>query len=186
MIWLTADTHFNHSNCIDFCRRPFSDVTVMNDTLIDNWNRLVKHGDTVYHLGDFAFAKGEAGRKEVSKIRSKLNGKIHLIYGNHCVSNKLLKLSHIFSSCVPMMELKYNGLFFVLCHYQMTVWNRSHYNSFQLYGHSHGMSKPVGKQMDVGVDTNGYKPYSIDEIIEIMRTKENNRNYIEDRRRGGH
>ena len=30
----------------------------------------------------------------------------------------------------------------VLCHYAMRVWDRSHYGSWHLYGHSHGNLPP--------------------------------------------
>lgn len=30
------------------------DVEEMNEKLIENWNRVVSEGDTVFHLGDFA------------------------------------------------------------------------------------------------------------------------------------
>ena len=55
MIYLSGDLHFNHSNIIKYCNRPFKNVEEMNRVIIDNWNALIKFDDTVYHLGDFAF-----------------------------------------------------------------------------------------------------------------------------------
>ena len=66
----------------------------------------------------------------------------------------------------------------VLCHYCMRVWPKSHYGSWQLFGHSHGGLPGVGKQMDVGVDTNSYYPYSLGEIKEIMKDKPDNFNLV--------
>ena len=40
-VFFTSDTHFNHTNIIRFCSRPFKDVEHMNETLIANWNRVV-------------------------------------------------------------------------------------------------------------------------------------------------
>ena len=34
-VFFTSDTHFNHTNIIRFCSRPFKDVEHMNETLID-------------------------------------------------------------------------------------------------------------------------------------------------------
>jgi len=53
----------------------------------------------------------------------------------------------------------------------------ANYNSWQLYGHSHGRLKPIGKQMDVGVDTHNFYPYSVKEIVEEMKTKPDNQEF---------
>lgn len=52
-VFFTSDTHFNHTNIIRFCNRPFKDVSHMNETIISNWNRVVGPEDIVFHLGDF-------------------------------------------------------------------------------------------------------------------------------------
>lgn len=77
--FITADTHFGHSNIIGYCNRPFSDVKEMDGALIQNWNSVVGKGDVVYHLGDFAMGKKDF----ITNIVSRLNGEIHLIKGNH-------------------------------------------------------------------------------------------------------
>lgn len=41
-IWFTADTHFNHDNIREHCNRPFDNADEMDETLITNWNSLVK------------------------------------------------------------------------------------------------------------------------------------------------
>ena len=83
MIWFTSDTHFYHSNIIGFCKRPFKNVEDMNETLIENWNRVVGQDDIVFHLGDFCLG----GSAEWTKILDRLNGKIYLIMGNHDLKN---------------------------------------------------------------------------------------------------
>ena len=77
--YLVSDTHFNHSNIIKYCSRPFSNIEEMNKVIIDNWNNIVDKEDTVYHLGDFGFGTKE----ELKEIFDKLNGKKYLIMGNH-------------------------------------------------------------------------------------------------------
>jgi len=75
-IFFIADTHWNHSNIIQYCNRPFSNVEEMNKTMIDKWNAKVKTDDIVYHLGDFGFG-------DIRSIIKQLNGKIILIVGSH-------------------------------------------------------------------------------------------------------
>lgn len=51
--WFTSDTHFDHANVIEYCKRPFSNVEEMNEAMIRNWNKRVMPEDTIFHLGDF-------------------------------------------------------------------------------------------------------------------------------------
>jgi len=67
------------------------------------------------------------------------------------------------------MSLAGKNYYIVACHYAMRTWPKSHYGSWQIYGHSHGKLPGMGKQMDVGVDTNNFYPYSLKQIIEMMR-----------------
>ena len=82
MIFFTADTHFNHANIINFCKRPFSDVIHMNETIIKNWNSKVNYDDEIYILGDITISRSGL---EANKILERLNGKKYLIKGNHDV-----------------------------------------------------------------------------------------------------
>ena len=45
--YVIADTHFNHSNIIKYCNRPFNDVIDMNEKIINNWNKVVKKEDMI-------------------------------------------------------------------------------------------------------------------------------------------
>ena len=76
MVYFISDTHFNHKNIIKYCNRPYKSVEEMNKVLIENWNRVVKDADVIYHLGDFALYDEE-------ELFNKLNGNIILIRGNH-------------------------------------------------------------------------------------------------------
>ena len=146
----------------------------MDETLIKNWNKKVQRKDTVYHLGDFALGKNDV----VKKYRNRLNGKIHIIFGNHDYQNKIPRISNtIFSSSHDLLSLKYNRKDIILCHYSMRVWPKSQYNSWQLYAHSHGNLEPIGKSWDVGVDVNNYEPLSFDEIKSIMAKRPDNFNF---------
>lgn len=174
MIYFTSDTHFNHNHIRLYCKRPFSSCEEMDGRIIYNWNKVVQPGDTIYHLGDFAFG----GHEIVKQYRYRLNGKIHLILGNHDYNNRIKNIAGIFSSVNDLLEIKYNHQRIILCHYAMRTWSSSHSNSIQLYGHSHGNIPGIGKQMDVGVDCWNFTPISIDKVLEVMAQRPNNATYI--------
>lgn len=85
--WVISDTHFQHANILKFKDEDgnafrgdrFKDVSHMDETMIENWNRVVGTGDTIYHLGDVFFGSKEG----FQKIWPRLNGKKRLILGNH-------------------------------------------------------------------------------------------------------
>jgi calcineurin-like phosphoesterase family protein len=174
-IYFTSDTHWAHKNIITYSNRPFTSVTEMDEALIKNWNNVVKSNDEIYHLGDFTFSKDH---KYITNILKRLNGKIHLIWGNHDEDMKRVIYNNrtLVTSTDYYKEIKINKQLICLFHYGQRVWNRSHHGSIHLYGHSHGTLPPYGKSVDVGVDakflTEEYRPISIDEVFEYMKTRE--------------
>lgn len=74
-----GDTHFGHTNILTFeaQHRPFYSVEEMNETLVDNWNKVVTKQDKVWHLGDAVFGAQNA------HYLGRLNGQKYLIMGNH-------------------------------------------------------------------------------------------------------
>lgn len=180
MDFFTSDTHFGHKNIILYCNRPFSSVEEMDNQMITNWNSKVGVNDTVYHLGDFAFYPQD----KIHEILSRLNGFINFVPGNHDKNLiKALNLGNTQGLKVNLLDSIYSETFnvederipFVMCHYAMKVWDKSHYGAIHLYGHSHGSLKEDNSlSMDVGVDTNNYTPYSLDEILVRMYRKVTN------------
>lgn len=82
--FLISDTHFGHTNTWQKFTlpdgsplRPFSSTEEMDETMVDNWNRVVRPKDTVYHLGDVVIA-----RRNLETVK-RLNGRKILIRGNH-------------------------------------------------------------------------------------------------------
>jgi len=163
-LYFIGDTHFGHANVIKYCDRPFADVEEMDEALIANWNSVVKATDTIYHLGDFSFSKTP------EKYFHRLNGKKHLIKGNH---DRKITTDLQWDSVQDYLELKIEKRYIVLCHYAFKTWNRSHYSSYNLFGHSHGTMQddPNALAIDVGVDCHNYTPISLEEIDIIMAKK---------------
>lgn len=180
MIWFTSDWHLDHNNIIQYSNRPFKSVEKMNGAIIDNCNTLVQHDDNLIFLGDFAFSKEI---KRIKELRERINCQnFHFIYGNH--DKKIRNNKRDFDGWFDIwgdyaeedLIITRNGgerNKFVLCHYAMRVWNKSHYGSYHLYGHSHGSlpDDPNSLSFDVGVDCWGFKPISIVQVEQVMNNK---------------
>lgn len=52
MNYYISDLHLLHENVLRFDNRPFETIENMQETIVNNWNRKVTNGDTVYILGD--------------------------------------------------------------------------------------------------------------------------------------
>lgn len=201
MIFFTSDTHYNHKNIVRGTTdweikensgkklRPFDTMEEHNATLVKNINDKVKHGDVLYHLGDWSFG----GFQAIKEFRDKIDcGRVHIILGNHDhhIERDKDRIRNVFESVQHYKEIGIGSQFIALCHYAMRVWNHSHKGSWMLYGHSHGsldemtpqIANPtwIGDQyyiknwrtMDVGVDTNDLKPYSYEEIADRMKGRD--------------
>ncbi len=184
MIYFTSDQHFEHYNIINICNRPFSNTADMNSRLVNGWNSVVSKNDVVYQLGDFTLK----GKKYAEDFFSQLNGRIKVLSNPwHHDSDWITKTNDYISRSGYKIELlppmavlefpEYGGSGFsqavVLCHYPLAQWDRKHYGSWHLHGHSHGkyIYPENDFAYDVGVDNNNFKPVSIDYIANIMRSK---------------
>lgn len=162
--FFTSDTHLGHANIIKHCNRPFASVGEMDGVIIANWNAVVRPGDDVWHLGDFAHRNS----KSASSYLARLAGRKHLIWGNHD-SAETRGLSG-WSSSRAMAEIAVDGTRIVLLHYAMKVWPRSHHGALHFYGHSHGTLPGDGQSLDVGVDCWDLRPVRLAEIGRRLAT----------------
>lgn len=170
----TSDSHWGHRNIIKYSNRidPTTGrqfdltpegVEKMDELMISNWNAVVGPDDDVYHLGDFSM-----GKTAVPNIVRRLNGRIHLIWGNH--DSEQVRQLDCWASSQPYLEIKDQGQNIVLCHYAMRVWNKSHHGSIMLYGHSHGTLPGTNQSLDVGADCWNLTPVDFDQIKARLRT----------------
>lgn len=160
-IWFISDTHFNHANIIKYCRPEFNSVEEMNELMIENWNKVVKKGDKVYHLGDVFFGNKE----EFKKLWPRLNGKKRLIVGNHD-DVKFMASGGFFEKI--MLWRVWNDKGFLFTHVPV------HPDSIQerlvvsggvnVHGHTHTNGSPDGPYRSVCVELNNYTPTHLEEL----------------------
>jgi len=177
MYFFTSDEHYGHRKIIEYTNRPFKSVEEMDETIIKNHNSIVSNGDITVHAGDFTLWKNVEGiyRKYINR----LNGSHIFLKGSHDYWLKReSNINQIWERNISINGTKY---YFVVCHYNMRTWHKSHYNSFQLFGHSHGRLLPTGKQHDIGVDNNQFFPLSANQIVEILKHRPSNPNIVPDK-----
>jgi calcineurin-like phosphoesterase family protein len=177
-IHFIGDTHFYHKNVIKHDARPFIDIDHMNESLITNWNDKISDKDIVFHLGDLSF-----GNLLMTKsITDRLNGKIHMIMGNHDDTRVISKLNR-FESVNSLLDISirdgkdYQNI--VICHYPLASWNKKFHGSWHLHAHTHsnlidteiGDILYKGKVMDVGCMLTEYTPISYNDVKVIMDSK---------------
>jgi calcineurin-like phosphoesterase family protein len=192
----TSDSHFLHGKIMKYCNRPFASaeemesekfkpesIKAMNEELIRQWNAVVSDEDEVYHLGDVSM--GTPSR--TLEILYRLNGKIHLIKGNHeaavlrkqSTRDRFTSIQDVLTIRCEDEDVKggYQDIF--MSHYAHRVWNKSHHGRWHLYGHSHSGLEGLswGKSMDAGVDAHAlrfgnYAPFSYEEIKGILSKRD--------------
>lgn len=176
MIYFIADTHFGHRNVICFTNRPFESVEEMDDTMISNWNKRVHQQDTIYIIGDMFYHCNYA-----EDILKKLHGKKHLIVGNHDGSWLNERTRKYFQSISPFLETTDGRHALTLCHYAMVSYHHDS-KAYMIHGHMHNniyadyypLLIKRERVLNAGVDINGFKPVTFEELCENNRIfKEN-------------
>lgn len=191
-VFVTADWHFNHRG---LCRgtshwthvsqdqlRDFDSPTEMNEAIIDGINSVVGRKDLLWNLGDVIFGNTH----KLPALRRKIACRdIRVILGNHDKNIKEHRindsgkrvpngeLGECFSDVRSKYSIRHNDQKIYLLHEPMHTWPGINKGFMHLYGHCHGNLPDRGLRcMDVGVDTNNYKPWLLDDVIDILLAKQ--------------
>ncbi len=174
MNYFISDTHLGHANVIDLCNRPFADVQEMDNTIIKNWNSVVKNSDTVYIVGDLVWKTSVA-----EHYLKQLKGKKVLIKGNHDSELYLTtELKNYFELITNYLEITLEETCITLCHYPMIEWKNSRKTGteklgYLIFGHIHNNIKPeythllsLPNALNAGADINNFTPVTLQQLIE--------------------
>lgn len=157
-----GDTHFGHKNIIKFEAtrefRRFDSIEEHDEELVRRWNNVVRPGDVVWHLGDFAF--GRCGLE----IAGRLNGDKRLVLGNHDQYGAGEYLKY-FSRVVGVRELG-DG---VLTHIPVHPSQLEYRYKYNIHGHLHTGRVRNGLVEDpryvcVSAEQIGLAPISLEEV----------------------
>ena len=175
-IFITSDPHYNHDREFIWKARGFSSINEMNEAYVSKWNKTIDADDDAYILGDVML--GDPSSIEYVK---RLNGRIHIVLGNHDTSNRekmYRELPNVVEVAEVGVRLKYKKHHFVLTHYPMMTGNLEKESlkqmSLNLYGHTHQLTNFYNDMpflYHVGVDSHNGYPVLLDDIIEEMYAK---------------
>jgi calcineurin-like phosphoesterase family protein len=167
--WFISDTHWNHSNVLTFetngvkVRPGFENVEHMNETMIDNWNKLVKPEDHVYHLGDVIFGHNT----KFASILSRLNGRKRLIVGNHDNLTDTNLTKHFEKIMLWRLFKDHN---FLVSHIPIHA-QEIRKVDFNCHGHIHEKDDPSDRHHNICVEKTNYAPLHLDELVKRLRVK---------------
>ena len=180
--FFTSDTHFQHTNIIKYCKRPFKTVEENDEELIRRWNEKVPEDGIVFHLGDVGFGHPQI----INDILKQLHGKIYLVIGNHDWRRVTTQYAWRFKLMTQQINMKIGKRHIILNHYPMLAFSgawRGVDATYQLFGHVHtspytdeGLDQQRMKmlftsQYDVGVDNNDFTPVSWKEVDQIINNQ---------------
>lgn len=178
MIFVTSDLHLCHNKEFLYGSRGFGSIEDMNSAVVERWNSKVSEDDDVYILGDLMLCDNDTAMDLVRQ----LNGKIHIILGNHDTDNRVVlyrTLANVVEIAYATM-VKYDGLKFFMTHYPCVTYNVPKEGLKQmiisLFGHTHEKEKFYEDRFymyNVALDAHDLSPVSMDEVVADIREKYN-------------
>lgn len=147
-----------HTNIIQYCNRPFTNILEHDTALIKNINSLVQKNDTLWIIGDFTFNNHKKYREQINCST------VNLLLGNH--DSRKSVITGGFTWIGDYKEVNDFNKCLILCHYPFRNWNKQRYGSINLHGHVHAQIKdPIKNSVDIGVDAWEYRPVRIYDIL---------------------
>ncbi len=189
--YFTSDLHLSHESLMrGFRGTVFKSVKEHDDAITENLLTLPRGANLVI-AGDLFWKFNSAQVKEFFDKFQKRKINIHIVYGNHdkqsWFSYKAVK------SQGYMKVFSINKQPITVSHYNMVVFNRSHYNAWNLFGHIHFEDSTwnrslklqredtslQGKRLNINIELNEFKPWSFQEVKTFMDSRGDNWDFID-------
>lgn len=165
-VYLISDLHLDHANIIDYCDRPFDTLDEMNETLIDNWNRVVEPDDLVYFGGDLAMAEESTALMWADQ----LDGNFIFLDGNH---DDITQANAPFP-LLDSIEFSAAGIDFHYTHWEKDIadtlceWGiHGHHHNNDL--HTYPFINYEENRVNVSAEVIGYTPLPVDTLCDFLR-----------------
>lgn len=167
-IFVVSDTHFSHAATLHFKRRDgsplrsFPSVEAMDEFMVEQWNKVVRPQDHVWHLGDVAM------RREHVDIVRRLNGHKRLIFGNHDIFDYEVYVKAGFKKL--MAYRVFDKMIF--SHIPIYGDGLGRFKA-NIHGHTHDSNvmsenRPDRRYLCVCVEQTNYQPVSLEDIKQTI------------------
>lgn len=189
--FVTSDLHLGHEKSLIYDHRPFKDLFDMHRVIVNNYNSTVGKDDTCYVLGDVGWK--DAFKEIIPKLNGTkvlvlgnhdasknamyeagfdvvLNGAMvtigkSIITMTHCPLRGIVRETAINQDNEPMKNFKEGDHWHGESRHK--EFSFPDFGQFHLHGHTHrrpGNEVKAGKQWDIGVVGNNYRPVSFSQI----------------------
>ena len=176
-LYVISDLHFDHTNIIQFCNRPFTNTEEMNRTMVENWTSTVEYNNKVFFLGDMTHGRNKHRGRNHQPIDfwlQMLTGNIWFIRGNH--DRDIITKAKV----VPTnYGIRYKGHEFLLAH---VPYRPDGFDGWLIHGDRHNRDLslyPLVNQkrrtVNISAELIDYTPISMDRIIDLIDTGRNHR-----------
>ena len=178
-VYLISDTHFDHTNIIKYCERPFRNTDNMNRTIVKNWINTVDYNDKVFFLGDMTHGRNydmyhSRRHRPIDFWLQKLTGNIRFIRGNH--DKDIITKAKV----IPTnYGIRYKGHEFLLAH---DPYRPDGFDGWLIHGDKHnsdlGLYPLVNqkrKTANISAELVDHTPISLDRIIDLIDTGRSHR-----------
>lgn len=172
--WVISDTHFGHSNIVEYQHRPPD----FEQLLLENIAREVPEGEnvTLLHLGDLSYSNNARFKAVTSRYITPRTGRKVLVPGNHDKSRASFYYQSGFKRISPFW-IPYYDWRVSFSHYP---WNSANEGpmppmNLRVHGHTHadGYSRSIftpylKNHVNVSVEVLKYKPVNLLALLEAV------------------
>jgi len=165
--WFISDPHFDHTNIIKYCDRPFQTTEEMNEVILQNWNGTIEPNDLVFFVGDMSFGRGS---KRPKWWLAQLNGRKIYLKGSHDhgIRSTTEGLdSVLFVSDAVIVRLADESVYVVHDPWEIPRWWRG----WAIHGHVHNNRPHLDwkwRRINVSVEVVNYRPYSAVSLATVL------------------
>ena len=158
--WPWSDLHLGDPVMLAAWARPFRNVEHMNRSLLAQWRRRVRPGDTLVCLGDVVYLDAWFDPDFAVDLAACPGDRL-LIIGNHDV-DQFEELGRAGFGRQYAAAVCATSPPFVLTHVPLREVPRTAVN---LHGHLHGHPAPSPRHRNLSVERIGYAPIRLDEVL---------------------